>query len=110
MAADTGLYLVIRLRKHMKTTVVCSDGHVVAYQAACDSIIDERSLRKSCRTMRRSVKLRRCHHKLPRKGRERYCALLCRIRAWSSGQRVYAGTLLADNFRGFRPIGRDSDH
>lgn len=46
MAADADYTpLVIRLRKHMKTTVVyAATATSVAYQAACDSIIDERSL------------------------------------------------------------------
>ena len=46
MAADADYTpLVIRLRKHMKTTVVyAATTTSVAYQAACDSIIDERSL------------------------------------------------------------------
>jgi hypothetical protein len=49
MAADADYTpLVIRLRKHMKTTVVyAATATSVAYQAACDSIIDERSLLKS---------------------------------------------------------------
>jgi hypothetical protein len=46
MAADADYTpLVIRLRKHMKTTVVyAAMATSVAYRAACDSIIDERSL------------------------------------------------------------------
>ena len=46
MAADADYTpLVIRLRKHMKTTVVyAATATSVAYRAACDSIIDERSL------------------------------------------------------------------
>jgi uncharacterized LabA/DUF88 family protein len=45
MAADADYTpLVIRLRKHMKTTVVyAAMATSVAYRAACDSIIDERS-------------------------------------------------------------------
>jgi hypothetical protein len=45
MAADADYTpLVIRLRKHMKTTVVYAAlATSVAYRAACDSIIDERS-------------------------------------------------------------------
>ena len=46
MAADADYTpLVIRLRKHMKTTVVYAAMETsVAYRAACDSIIDERSM------------------------------------------------------------------
>ena len=46
MAADADYTpLVIRLRKHMKTTVVYAAMETsAAYRAACDSIIDERSL------------------------------------------------------------------
>jgi hypothetical protein len=46
MAADADYTpLVIRLRKHLKTTVVyAAMATSVAYRAACDSIIDERSL------------------------------------------------------------------
>jgi len=46
MAADADYTpLVIRLRKHMKTTVVYAAKETsVAYRAACDSIIDERSM------------------------------------------------------------------
>jgi NYN domain len=46
MAADADYTpLVIRLRKHMKTTVVYAAMQTsVAYRAACDSIIDERSM------------------------------------------------------------------
>lgn len=46
MAADADYTpLVIRLRKHMKTTVVYAATETsAAYRAACDSIIDERSL------------------------------------------------------------------
>jgi hypothetical protein len=46
MAADADYTpLVIRLRKHMKTTVVyAAKATSVAYRAACDSIIDELSL------------------------------------------------------------------
>lgn len=46
MAADADYTpLIIRLRKHMKTTVVYAAMQTsVAYRAACDSIIDERSM------------------------------------------------------------------
>jgi hypothetical protein len=46
MAADADYTpLVIRLRKHMKITVVyAATSTSVAYRAACDSIIDERSM------------------------------------------------------------------
>jgi hypothetical protein len=46
MAADADYTpLVIRLRKHMKTTIVYAAKETsVAYRAACDSIIDERSM------------------------------------------------------------------
>jgi hypothetical protein len=46
MAADADYTpLVIRLRKHLKTTVVyAAMATSVAYRAACDSIIDERSM------------------------------------------------------------------
>lgn len=46
MAADADYTpLVIRLRKHMKITVVyAATSTSVAYRAACDSLIDERSL------------------------------------------------------------------
>ncbi len=46
MAADADYTpLVIRLRKHMKTTVVYAAATTaVAYRAACDSIIDEESI------------------------------------------------------------------
>ncbi|EAQ33466.1 hypothetical protein NB311A_09801 [Nitrobacter sp. Nb-311A] len=46
MAADADYTpLVIRLRKHMKTTVVYAAMQTsMAYRAACDSIIDERSM------------------------------------------------------------------
>lgn len=46
MAADADYTpLVIRLRKHMKTTVVYGATNMaVAYRAACDSVIEERSM------------------------------------------------------------------
>ena len=46
MAADADYTpLIIRLRKHMKTTVVYAAMQTsVAYRAACDSLIDERSM------------------------------------------------------------------
>jgi len=46
MAADADYTpLIIRLRKHMKTTVIYGPAAMsVAYRAACDSIIDERSM------------------------------------------------------------------
>lgn len=46
MAADADYTpLIIRLRKHLKTTVVYAAMQTsVAYRAACDSIIDERSM------------------------------------------------------------------
>jgi hypothetical protein len=46
MAADADYTpLVIRLRKHMKTTVIYGATNMsVAYRAACDSVIEERSM------------------------------------------------------------------